>query len=315
MLKKLKKAPGIQLLKSKPVVLVVQTVVKWQRDECWEIGAALSYYALFSLFPIFLVMLSVFGAFIGPTSQVHDQVLQFSQGSLPPEAHTLVESTLTHLNRNSVSAGIVSFLLVFFTASSVFGALTRAMNKIWHVHLAETHGSGMQSAVATFLRNRILAFLLVFSSAALMVVSLLSKIVIEVVLDLLLNLGNVIRFIQLDDLLLLRTLQGLATYLILSAVLMVLFKVLPKTRIAWRDVWLGGVVSTGLFMLLQHLVSNSIIQMGGQFRSYGVIGSVMILMLWIFLTFQILLLGSEMTYVYAHLSGSRSGLNALKEKA
>jgi membrane protein len=65
-------------------------------------------------------------------------------------------------------------------------------------------------------------------------------------------------------------------------------------------------MSTGLFMLLQHLVSNSIIQMGGQFRSYGVIGSVMILMLWIFLTFQILLLGSEMTYVYAHLLGSRS---------
>ncbi|MGD1907464.1 MAG: YihY/virulence factor BrkB family protein [Leptolyngbyaceae cyanobacterium] len=307
-MKKLKKAPGIQLLKSKPVILLVQTVLKWQRDDCWEMGAALSYYALFSLFPIFLVVLSVFGAFIGPTSQVHEQVLQFSQSSLPPEAHTLVDRTLTHLNRNSVSAGIVSFLLVFFTASGVFGALTRAMNKIWHVHLTDTNGSGVQSAVATFLRNRILAFLLVFSSAALMVVSLVSKIVIEVILDLLLDLGNVVWFIQLDDLLLLRTLQGLTTYLILSAVLMVLFKVLPKTRIAWRDVWLGGFASTGLFMLLQHLVSNSIIQMGGQFRSYGVSGSVMILMLWIFLTFQILLLGSEMTYVYAHLCGSRSGI-------
>lgn len=311
-MKKLKKAPGIQLLKSKPVVLIVQTVVKWQRDECLEIGAALSYYALFSLFPIFLVVLSVFGAFIGPTSQVYDQVLDFSQNSLPPEAHALVNDTLLQLNRNSVSAGIVSFLLVFFTASSVFGALTRAMNKIWHVHLTENHGSGIQSAVMTFIRNRLLAFVLVFSSAALMVVSLISKIVIEVILDLLLNLDNVVWFIQLDDLLLLRTLQGLATYLILSMVLMVLFKVLPSTRIAWRDVWLGGVMSTGLFMLLQHLVSNSIIQMGAQFLSYGVIGSVMILMLWIFLTFQILLLGSEMTYTYAYLLGSRSGLKSAK---
>ncbi|MDA0866811.1 MAG: YihY/virulence factor BrkB family protein [Cyanobacteria bacterium] len=309
MLEKLKKAPGLQLLKSKPVVLIVQTVMKWQRDECWEIGAALSYYALFSLFPIFLVVLSVFGAFIGPTSQVYDQVLDFSQSSLPPAAHTLVKDTLLHLNRNSVSAGIVSFLLVFFTASSVFGALTRAMNKIWHVHLAATHGSGIQSAINTFLRNRFLAFVLVFSSAALMVVSLVSKIVIEVILDLILNLDNVVKFTQLDDLLLLRTLQGLTTYLILSMVLMVLFKVLPSTRIAWRDVWLGGVVSTGLFMLLQHLVSNSIIQMGEQFLSYGVIGSVMILMLWIFFAFQILLLGSEMTYVYAHLLGSRSRLD------
>jgi membrane protein len=282
--------------------------MKWQRDDCFEMGAALSYYALFSLFPIVLVILSVFGALTGPTSDVYDQILLFARNALPPEAYKLVTNTLLHLNRNSVGAGIVSFLLLCFTASGVFGALTRAMNKIWRVNLPEETEADFKTAFNTFLRNRMLAFFLVFSSAAMMLVSLVSNIVIKIILDLLKNLDNFVSFIQLDDLLLLRTLQLSFTYFILSAVVMVMFKVLPSTPVAWKDVWLGGIVTTGLFLLLQHLVSNSVIQLGEQFRSYGVVGSVMILMLWLFLTCQVFLLGSEMTYVYSYMFGSRCGL-------
>ncbi|MEO1295678.1 MAG: YhjD/YihY/BrkB family envelope integrity protein [Cyanobacteria bacterium J06636_16] len=67
--------------------------------------------------------------------------------------------------------------------------------------------------------------------------------------------------------------------------------------------------TTGLFMLLQHVASNSIIRVGEQFMSYGVVGSVMILMLWIFLSCQVFFLGCEMTYVFTHIFGSRSGLS------
>ncbi|MEB3266969.1 MAG: YihY/virulence factor BrkB family protein [Leptolyngbya sp.] len=307
-MKHLKNVPGVRLLKSKPIVLVAQTLMKWQRDDCFEMGAALSYYALFSLFPIFLVILSVFGALTGPTSEVYDQILLFARSGLPPEAYKLVTNTLLHLNRNSVGAGIVSFFLLWFTASGVFGALTRAMNKIWRVNLPEETDTNFRTAVGTFLRNRILAFLLVFSSAAMMLVSLISNIVIKIILDVLNNLNDAVGFMEINDLLLLRTLQIIFTYFILSTVVMILFKVLPSTPIAWKDVWLGGLTTTGLFMLLQHLVSNSIIQLGEQFRSYGVLGSVMILMLWLFLTCQVFLLGTEMTYVYAYMFGSRCGL-------
>lgn len=300
--------PAVHLLKSKPALLVLQTLIKWQRDECFEMGAALSYYALFSLFPLFLVILSVFGAFAGPTTQIYDHILLFARNGLPPEAYTLVTNTLLHLNRNSVGAGIVSFLLLFFTASGVFGALTRFMNKIWRVNQPEDTHIGLRIAVLTFLRNRLMAFILVFSSAALILVSLVSNLVIRVILDLIINLEGVTDFLQIDDLQLLRTLQATFTYFLLAAVVMVLFKTLPSTPIQWKDVWPGGLTTTGLLLLLQHLVSNSIIQLGGQFRSYGVVGSVMILMLWLFLTCQIFLLGSEMTFVYAYLFGSRCGV-------
>lgn len=308
----LRNIPGIRLLRSRPVVLVVQAVLKWQRDECWEMGAALAYYALFSLFPIFLVILSLFGALLGPKTEIYHQIMLFAVNSLPPEAFNLVNDTLVHLNRNSVGAGIVSFLLLCFTASGVFGALTRSMNKIWRAYEGEGDRSGVRKALMKFLRNRLFGFLLVLSSGALILVSLISNIVIQIVLDVIENLSSAVSFVQIDDLLLLRTLQISTTYIILAGVIMSLYKVLPSVQIDWQDVWLGGLVTTGLLMLLQYLVSNSIITLGGHFRSYGVVGSVMILMLWIFLTCQIFFLGSEVTYVYAHLFGSRSGVQLSK---
>ncbi len=307
-LKSLHKVPGIQLLRSRPVVLIIQTALKWQRDDCLEMGAALSYYALFSLFPTVLIVLSIVGAFIGPESGAAEQILLFARNSLPPEAYSLVDNTLGQLNRNSLEAGIISFLILCFTASGVFGALTRSMNKIWQVDLEKKHQTGVKSAAKTFMRNRFLAFMLVFSTSALIFMSLVSKIVIEVIIEIVQDLDNAVGLFQIDDLLLLKALQTGTSYLGISAIIMLLFRVLPNTRICWGDVFWGGLATSGLFMLLQHLASNSIIRFGEQFLAYGVVGSVMILLLWIFLSCQVFFLGCELTYVYTHLFGSRSGV-------
>jgi membrane protein len=306
--KNLDKAPGAHLLRSRPAVLIIQTALKWQRDDCLEMGAALSYYALFSLFPTVLVVLSIVGAFIGPESGASEQILLFARNSLPPEAYSLVDNTLGQLNRNSLEAGIISFLLLCFTASGVFGALTRSMNKIWQVDQGESQQQGMKSAAKNFMRNRFLAFMLVFSTSALIFISLVSKIVIEIIIDVVENLESAVGLFQIDDLLILKTLQTGTSYLFISGVIMLLFKVLPNTRIYWRDVWFGGLATSGLFMLLQHLASNSIIQVGEQFLSYGAVGSVMILLLWIFLSCQVFFFGCELTYAFTYLFGSRSGV-------
>lgn len=306
--KNLDKVPGVQLLRSRPAVLVIQTALKWQRDDCLEMGAALSYYALFSLFPTVLIVLSIVGAFIGPESGASEQILLFARNSLPPEAYSVVDNTLSQLNRNSLEAGIISFLILCFTASGVFGALTRSMNKIWQVDQEQKHRTGVKSAAKKFMRNRFLAFVLVFSTSALIFLSLISKILIDVIIQIVDNLENAVGLFQIDDLLMLEALQTSTSYLGISAIIMVLFKVLPNTRIFWRDVWLGGLATSGLFMLLQHLASNSIIRVGEQFLSYGAVGSVMILLLWIFFSCQVFFLGCELTYAYTHLFGSRSGV-------
>jgi membrane protein len=306
-LKDLERLPGAQLLKCRPVVLVVQTALKWQRDDCLEMGAALSYYALFSLFPTVLIVLSIVGAFIGPRSGAAEQILLFARSSLPPEAYSLVDTTLGQLNRNSLEAGVISFLILCFTASGVFGALTRSMNKIWQINQERPHDSGVKSAAKMFVRNRFLAFVLVFSTSILIFLSLITKIMIEIIIEVVENLENAVGLFQIDDLLVLKALQTSMSYLGISTIIMVLFKVLPHTRICWRDVYLGGLVTSGLFMLVQHLASNGIVRVGEQFLSYGAVGSVMILLLWIFLSCQVFFFGCEMTYVYTYLFGSRSG--------
>ncbi|GBF81502.1 YihY/virulence factor BrkB family protein [Aphanothece sacrum] len=295
-----------KIIPSKIAQLLIRTLIKWQEDECLEMGAALAYYAIFSLFPIFLVILSIFGLILGPNTNAYSQIISFANSSLPTDAYKIVESTLVNLNESSVGAGIIGFSILFMTASRIFGALDRAVDKIWKVHEEKSTSTGLIWKIIKVINNQIIAFLLVLSTAALILVSLLSNIAIKVILKILKNVGNFIHWFKIDEALLWNTLQVGITFFLLTLVVMILFKILPSTRIKWGDIWLGALLTVSLYSLLQSLVSNGVIRIGEQFRAYGVIGSVMVLLLWIYLICQIFFLGCEFTYVYTHLFGSRS---------
>ena len=299
-----------RIIQSKPVQLIIRTFLKWQRDECWEMGAALAYYGIFSLFPLLLVILSIIGFLLGADTDVYNQLLSLAQNTLPPAVYNIVISTLRHLNRSSIEAGLVGFVLILFTASNFFGALNRFVNRIWQVPARQHSNNNLLASILNFLKGRIFAFGLVLGIALVIQLSLISRIIIYTVLNIVNNFNIVdnfdqsFNFIKIDHLLLIEGLHKGTIFLILSLAIMVLFKILPSTRVAWGDVWLGGLIIETFLRLLQYLVRNSIIQIGSRFLSYGVVGSVMILLLWIFLTCQIFLFGCEFTYVYAHLFGS-----------
>ncbi len=294
------------IIRSKISQLIVRVFLKWQRDECLEMGAALAYYGIFSLFPLLLVILSVVGFFLGADTNITSQLLRLAQNSFPPSAYNIIISTVVNLNQNSIEAGLVGFLLLLFTSSNVFAALNRFVNKIWQVQKRPHTNNDLIAAIAlNFLKGKMSAFGLVLGTTVFMLLSLLSDIAITVILKIVDNFNQSIEFIAIDTLFLIEGLQKGTIFLLLSLAIMVLFKILPSTKVAWGDVWLGALITAALFRLLQYLVSNSIIQIGSQFLSYGVVGSVMILLLWIYLTCQIFLLGCEFTYVYAHLFGSR----------
>ncbi len=293
--------------RSKTVHLVVGTFMKWQSDRCIEMGAALSYYALFSLFPLFLVALSIAGSFLGPETNAVNDALIFVNQALPPEAAKVVEQTLEDLNESSVGAGIVGFGLLVFTASGIFGALTSSLDVIWKATPADSDHATWKTGVWTLIRRRMFGLFLVFLTAVLLLVSLFANIAINLFLEMLKSFGDRISFIQLDidEVLLISSLQNLTLLIILFLVVMVLFKLLPATSIAWGDVWLGALITILLFFGLQQLIGNSVIQIGSRFRSYGVIGGVMVLLFWLYITCQIFFLGSTFTYVYAKIFGSR----------
>ncbi len=294
--------------------LIAGTVLKWQQDDCLEMGAALAYYALFSMFPMILVSLSIVGFLIGPSTDAYNAVLNFAQETLPPDAFPIVQTTLIQFHTGSTSASIVGFGILLFTASGFFGALSRSFDKIWHTKPQHHRFDGMGEVAFIFLWRRFLAFLLVIGATGLIFLSLLSNIAIDTVTKILEGVHQWVTVVGLDQVQLLAWLRLGVSFVTLTLVVMVLYKTLPSTRVAWRDVWLGAFLTAVLWLILQQLISNSVISLGSQFRSYGVISGVMVLMLWIYLTSQIFFLGGEFTYVYAHMFGSRRGSRRLSSK-
>ena len=295
-----------QVLPSRGAQLFIQTGLKWQKDKCLEMGAALSYYALFSLFPIALVIAGVLGFFLGPDTNAAQKILTFTQDSLPPEAFGIVQDTLLRLNRQSVGAGIVGFGVSFFAASSVFAALDRSVDRIWKAEEPDTDETMTLKANAiALLGKRLIAFGLVISTSLLLFLSLLSNIAIRVVIDVIDNMDRTLAFVQVDSLLIAKVLQVGSSFLLVALAVLLLFRFLPSTPTPWKDLWPGTLFTTVLLLGLQQSVSRNIIHIGGQYQSYGAIGGVMILMLWIYLTCQIFFFGCVMSYVYAHLFGSR----------
>ncbi|MGI0483901.1 YihY/virulence factor BrkB family protein [Pantanalinema rosaneae CENA516] len=293
------------IVPSKPAQLLIKTGLKWNQDNCPGMAAALSYYGLFSLFPMLLVILSVIGWLIEPNSEAFRSIWNSLQRYLPPEVHELIRATIISLNQNSVGAGIVGFVVLLFAASAVFGVLRNSVNQIWRSPDQVSETGSILTIVLSFTFNKLLAFLLVLGSALLLLTSLIANIVIKTILELIANFQATFAFLPIDELQLAKGLQLSSSFLIMALVACVLYKILPVAQVGWQDVWLSALLTTALLVGLQQLVGNSVITIGSHFLSYGVIGSVMILMLWIFLTFQIFLFGCVLSYVYAYLFGSR----------
>ncbi len=294
------------VLPSRPAQLLIQTGLKWDRDNCPGMAAALSYYALFSLFPLLLVILSIVGALIGPDTEAFRYIQSMIVRDLPPDVQSMVVGTIIALNETSVGAGIVGFMLLFFAASTLFAILRQSVNKIWESPNRVSDAGSVPKMVLFLIVNKLVAYLLVVGTALLLLTSLVANIFIRTVLDLLSRFQETFAWIQrVDELQLTRGLQIGSTIFILSLTLCVLFKVLPSVRPQWRDVWMGALMTAVLLAGLQQLATGSVVSVFSRFLSYGVIGSVMILMLWIFLACQIFFLGCEFSYAYANIYGSR----------
>lgn len=295
-----------KVLPSRPVQLLIQTGLKWDRDNCPGMAAALSYYALFSLFPLLLVILSIVGALIGPETHAFIYVQKLIVRDLPPAVHDMVVGTILALNQKSVGAGIVGFSLLFFTASKLFAVLRQSVNTIWESPARISEAGSIRKMVFILILNKLVAYLLVLVTALLLLLSFFANLLIRAVIGVVNQFQEHLDFLQqVDELLLTRGLHVSTSVVILSATLCVIFKLLPTARPQWRDVWLGAIITACMLVGLQEFATGGVVSVFSKFLSYGVIGSVMILMLWIFLACQIVFLGCEFSYVYAHLYGSR----------
>ena len=216
----------------------------------------------------------------------------------------MIQNYLVHLNQRSVQAGVLGLVLTLMSASTVFTVLDRSVDIIWKVH-DQRSGEGLTATLIALAAKRLLAFAVVLGTAVLLVASLLFGLA---------GAGAAQPFQRRAGAL---GLPGRAPgvagpaggsrWIAAAAVPAIasLLYFLPSTSLRVSDLLPGAGLATVALGSLQQLVSHNVVAIGGQFRSYGAIGGVMILMLWIFLVFQVFLIACELTYVYTHLYGSR----------
>ncbi len=250
-------------------------------------GAAIAFYTLFAAAPILLLVIQAAGFFVG-TEVVRAHVLAQLHGLLGnagfPAVRTLIGSLSADAQGHfSTAAGIITLM---FGASSVFSELQNSLNRIWR---AESHSAvqGLRHA----LRARLLAFALVFAVGFLLMVLLVASAGLAILAA---WLGSVTpgshRVVWLLDVALG---FGLATLLFAT-----IFRYVPRQHVAWPAVWVGALVTAALFSVgrlvmvvyLGRIALNSL---------YGVAGSFLLLLLWVYYSAQIFLLGAEFTYRYA----------------
>jgi membrane protein len=265
---------------------------EWSDDNALTLGAALAYYTIFSLAPLLVLVLAIAGLVFGRAAAQGELVAQI-QGAVGPAGAELIESMIEHASKPSsgLVATAISLVTMFFGASGVFGQLQGSLNQIWGATTARRTGvkGQLQRRAASFSMILAIGFLLLLSLAISALISGLHDII-----DLYLTVPSQVLSIT----------NAAVSFLIVTALFAMIFKLLPDARIEWRDVWLGAFV-TALLFTVGKLAIGIYLGRAGVASVYGAAGSLVLVLLWVYYSAQLLFIGAEFTEVYSRRFGSR----------
>src|SRR5256714_8119570 len=265
--------------------LAQRAVRAWTEDYAPSMGAALSYYALFSIAPLLLIVIGVAGYFFGEQA-ARGEIFGQLAGLIGPEGARTVEGLVASARKpgSGILAVLVGAALLVAGASTVFGELQNALDRIWRAP-ARVHAKGWWK----LLRTRVLSFGMILGIAFLLMVSLVLSAVVSA-------LGEWWGLHAIDVFL---------SFALTTVLFAMIYKVIPRVRIAWRDVWVGAAVTAALFAIGKWLIGLYIGRSSAA-SAFGAAGSLVVLMLWVYYSAQIFLLGAEFTRVYAQDHDSRT---------
>ncbi|MGE5523165.1 MAG: YihY/virulence factor BrkB family protein [Rhodospirillaceae bacterium] len=273
--------------------LVKQTVTAWNDDRASSMGAAISYYTLFSIAPLLLIVISVAGLFFGDAA-ARGEIMGQLQGLLGADGARAVEALLRSVNKpaEGIVATIAGVTALLLGATGVFGELQNDLDRIWRAP-ASTHASG----VWNLLRTRLLSFGLVLGFAFLLIVSLIASAVVSA-------LGKWWAPMFGGWELIAQAINFIVGFALMTALFAMIYKIMPSVKIAWRDVWTGAAVTSLLFAIGKLLI-GLYLGKSSVTSAFGAAGSLVLVMVWVYYSAQVFLLGAEFTWVYAHNYGSR----------
>ena len=275
--------------------MVKAAATSWLDDYAPSMGAALSYYTVFSIAPLLLIVISVAGLVFGKDA-ARGEILTQLHGLLGEQGAQAVQSLLESLNKptQGTVATVVGVVLLLVGATTVFGELQDALDRIWRAPAREKSGG-----ILGLLRSRFLSFGMILGLGFLMMVSL----VLSAGLAALGKWwgGFFGHWTWIAQILNVVVSLGLST-----VVFALIYKIMPRVSIEWRDVWIGSAVTSVMFTLGKFLI-GLYIGRSGVASGYGAAGSFAVLLLWVYYSAQIFFMGAEFTWVFAHAVGSRKG--------
>jgi membrane protein len=270
--------------------LVARTLLECRRTNALRLSAALSYYTVFSMAPILLLVTSVAGLVYG-----QDKVLiKFLAGvrrTGGPKAEDIVQTMIAEVTNpeESLKASIVGFVTFFIGVTALFVELKDDLNLIWRVD--RPHRSMTQAA-----RDRLLSFGL----AVALGLAILGSIVANVlVLQAAGFVTSYIPFLRIDQV---HNMQ-FASFLSLVLTFSLIYKMLPDAHVSWRDVWVGSIATASLFLLGQRAI-GWYIQTFRMSVSYSIVGAFTVFLTWLYYSSIAFFLGAHFTYAYSSLYGS-----------
>lgn len=273
--------------------LLKETFEEWKEDKVSRLAAALSYYTIFSLPGLLLIVVAVAGFFLGQESVRQDLMGQVASvlGEDGAEAIGTMLSNAGWDEDAGIVAVVIGVVTVILAATGAFTQLQEALNTVWEV--APAPGAG----IVHTLRKRILSFSLILGIAFLLLVSL-------VVSAALAGLGNFLESLFPGAAWLIQILNVVISFAVITLLFAMMYKYMPDAEIAWKDVLVGAALTTLLFTVGK-FVLGLYLGRSGATSAYGAAGSLVLILLWVYYSAQIFLFGAEFTQVYARKYGSR----------
>jgi membrane protein len=270
--------------------LFKETAVQWERDNVSRSAAALAFYTLFSLAPSLMIVMAVAGLFAGKLA-AETELLRQIQTFIGTRAAEFVQALSVAASEGSGTAStVVSLVLALLGATAVFVELQDSLNHIWNVDPKP------EKFFHRLLYTRLLSFLMVLGVGLLLLVAL--------------GVGAVLAAVQsrFGNLLPIQPALLNAPSLFVSFALMVvlfaaIYKILPDVLMSWKDVWVGATI-TAVFMAAGRFLITLYLARSSMRSVYGAAGSLVIILLWVYYSAHIFLLGAEFTKVYAQRHGS-----------
>ena len=274
--------------------LIRKSIGAWVDDYAPSMGAALAYYTLFSTAPLLIIAIAVAGLFFGQEAARGEIVAQI-QGVIGREGAIAVQGLLKSANEpaRGIFLTVVGIITLVIGATTVFAELQSDLDRIWRVP-----APAKENGIWVLLRTRLLSFGLVLGLGFLLLVSLVISAVIAA-------FGKWWDRVFEGWEALLQALNFSISFAITTLLFALIYKLMPRARIAWRDVWVGAGVTALLFETGKFLIGFYLGKTGVA-SGFGAAGSLVVLLVWVYFAAQIFLLGAEFTWVYSNEYGSKA---------